>query len=337
MIIQASPKKSMADEVHARALAAAQRYRTAEAELLQVFDQVERYRVHLVRGFSSLFQYGVEGLGLSENVVYTMIAVTRKAREVPALLGAIERGEVTLSNARRIVPLLTVDNQEEWIRKARELSARKLDREVARVRPEALTPESATYVTETRIRLELGLSEAAMLKLRRAQDLICQKRKRAASLEEVLMTLTQEFLHRNDPLEQAKRVRVRKGSLNETEFQSVPVKTLVTLPETPRQNPKSGLPRHQPSPNSPTPSPAPTPPREPIPAALIHEVTLRDQAKCAFVSPGRHEPCGQTRWLEIHHRIPVSQGGTNTLKNLITLCSAHHRWIHSQSLAPTIP
>jgi hypothetical protein len=31
--------------------------------------------------------------------------------------------------------------------------------------------------------------------------------------------------------------------------------------------------------------------------------------------------CGQTRFLEIHHRIPVSSGGRTEMENLVTLCS----------------
>jgi len=67
--------------------------------------------------------------------------------------------------------------------------------------------------------------------------------------------------------------------------------------------------------------------RAPIPAVLKHQISLRDERKCAYINPNG-ERCGQTRWLEVHHRTPVSEGGGNTLENLITLCSAHHDWTH---------
>jgi 5-methylcytosine-specific restriction protein A len=38
--------------------------------------------------------------------------------------------------------------------------------------------------------------------------------------------------------------------------------------------------------------------------------------------------CAQRRWLHYHHIIPKHQGGPDTLENLITLCSAHHKMEH---------
>jgi hypothetical protein len=57
------------------------------------------------------------------------------------------------------------------------------------------------------------------------------------------------------------------------------------------------------------------PRRNPIPATLRHEVFLRDGYRCL--------ECGATnnnKMLEADHIIPVSQGGTDELDNLQTLC-----------------
>ena len=55
--------------------------------------------------------------------------------------------------------------------------------------------------------------------------------------------------------------------------------------------------------------------RSPIPSALRHEVFKRDGYKC--------KECGKTgeeTTLHIDHILPVSQGGTDELNNLQTLC-----------------
>jgi hypothetical protein len=91
--------------------------------------------------------------------------------------------------------------------------------------------------------------------------------------------------------------------------------------------------------------------RTPIPAKTLHSVNLRDQRKCQYPliraekthtnadekvtekprSLGIPAPlCGQTRFLEIRHLVPLSEGGSHTVQNLITLCSHHHEWIHSR-------
>lgn len=55
--------------------------------------------------------------------------------------------------------------------------------------------------------------------------------------------------------------------------------------------------------------------RSPIPPVLRHEVLLRDGYRCL--------ECGastEDRMLEIDHIVPVSQGGSDEMSNLQTLC-----------------
>ena len=284
------------DQIHARALEVSTRYRREEAELVDVLIQVERYGVFIQRQHASLFAYATTELGLSENVAYALIAVARKAREVPALGARLRDGAVTLSNARRVASVLTVQNQAEWVEKACALSSRQLEREIARVRPEIRTPERASYAGADRVRLEVGLSEEQMLKLRHAQDLLCQSRRRTVSLEETIGVLTSEFIKRVDPVERARRQTNRKGSV--LVQPSEQVGELVTRRV-----------------------------RSPIPAAELHAVNLRDQRRCTHILPNGSR-CHQSRWVEIHHIQLVSEGGPNTVENLITLCSAHHKLMH---------
>lgn len=203
--------RSLADQIHQKALDASGRYKKAEAELIGILQDVERHRVFLEKGCSSPFQYVVRELGLSESVAYNLIAVSRKAREVPELKTELQKGTITLSNARKIAPVLKRENAAEWLKKASELSHRLLEREVVKVRPKEATPERASYITPTRVRLELGLSERDMFRLRRAQDLLSQARGRAAGLEETITTAIEEYLNRHDPLEKARRALVKKG------------------------------------------------------------------------------------------------------------------------------
>jgi hypothetical protein len=49
--------------------------------------------------------------------------------------------------------------------------------------------------------------------------------------------------------------------------------------------------------------------------------------------PERARPVGDSssrtkKWIQLHHKIARSEGGADTAKNLITLCSAHHRQWH---------
>ena len=64
-----------------------------------------------------------------------------------------------------------------------------------------------------------------------------------------------------------------------------------------------------------------------LPKPIKHAVVRRDENKCAHIDT-KGTRCNATRWLQIHHRLPLSQGGSNAVENLITLCSAHHSHCH---------
>ena len=46
----------------------------------------------------------------------------------------------------------------------------------------------------------------------------------------------------------------------------------------------------------------------------------------------RRKGCSHTRYLDLHHLIPRTDGGTNEAENLVTLCSACHRLLHENSV-----
>ncbi len=319
----------LTQQIHLRALELSTRYKRAEAELLEILAQVDRHRIYLKHGHASLFLYVVRELGLSEGVAYNLITVARKAAEVPELREHIAKGSITLSNARRITPILTRQNKDLWLEKASSLSQRQLEKEVAKIRPQTATQEGASYVNENRVKLVVGLSEADMLALRRVQDLLSQARGRAVSLEETITTMTQAHLKRFDPVRRAKRQIAKKGAgegvLKSSQLVSIQVEPMPTL----KQTKQTSRP----------------PKRVPIPAQLLHQIRLRDQGRCTHVSesisdslsgtPDSEKRCNQSRWIEFHHKIPVSEGGENTLENLTTLCSAHHDWTHSQAAVKT--
>ena len=55
---------------------------------------------------------------------------------------------------------------------------------------------------------------------------------------------------------------------------------------------------------------------------LLNGRETHELGHCA--APG----CTSQRWLEIHHIVPVSQGGRDEISNLTTLCHAHHKQRH---------
>ncbi|MGZ3687872.1 MAG: hypothetical protein ACXVBW_06215, partial [Bdellovibrionota bacterium] len=121
----------MFQELHRQALIAAKEYFKAEAALLDILQKIDACRGFRQLGYPSCFTYAVGALKLSEATAMNFISVARKSKEVPALQAAIANAELSVSKARKIVPVLTPENQEEWIEKAKSLPQRELERQVA--------------------------------------------------------------------------------------------------------------------------------------------------------------------------------------------------------------
>ena len=61
-----------------------------------------------------------------------------------------------------------------------------------------------------------------------------------------------------------------------------------------------------------------------IPNSVRKEVYRRDHYRCAI--------CDSAQYIQIHHAVPRSQGGNDTLHNLITLCGVCHGVAHGVPL-----
>ena len=105
-------RSSVVQSIHEEALSVVKRYKVCEVELIEIFEKSDQFKVHYALGFSSLFKYATDGLGLSPEVAYTFINVARKTKEVPALKEEIKQGTITVSKAKRISPVLNGANQE---------------------------------------------------------------------------------------------------------------------------------------------------------------------------------------------------------------------------------
>jgi 5-methylcytosine-specific restriction endonuclease McrA len=277
--------------LHSQALSIAARFHKAESELIDILQKIDDQKIFMKLGYSSLFDYAVRALKLSEANAYNFITIARKSKTIPELKIAIASGELTVSKARKITPILTRENSSHWLELARTLSKQELEKAVARVMPQTATSEGAKYVSGNRLELKLGVSEDLLKKLRRAQDLTSQKTRSPASFEETLSEVLEFFLQRNDPVEKAKRNSKQ-------------------IPEpVPGQAPLHRRARRY------------------ISANTKHQIHLRDQGRCAHKDK-EGQRCGSRRWLEIHHQIPLSQNGSNGVQNLKTLCHNHHKLQH---------
>jgi hypothetical protein len=304
----------------------ADRYNKTEAELLNVIKEVHQSKAFFKWGFTSLFEYCVQELKLSEAVTANFTAVAKKANEVPALGLAVETGELSISKARKIVPVLTKENHDEWLSLAKTSTSREIEKAVAIAQPKLAVKETMKFVADNLISITTAFSEEEAELLKRVMDIESQKTRKASSRKDALVAALKEYIEHNDPVLKAKRAEMRAQKKQESSLEKktsadisvVETKEISThalrksVPgqKLSRQNHHAGGKRSTYS------------------ATLMHAIHMRDQRQCTIKDKNGNR-CGATRWLDIHHVVPRSLGGRDTLENLTTVCSAHHRMIHS--------
>lgn len=99
--------RAMSDEsLLRRAEALARAERVVSAELVSCLAEIERRRLHLERGYLSLFEYCVERLKLSEGAAGRRVIAARAARRCPAVLSFLRDGRLSLGALCRVEPFL---------------------------------------------------------------------------------------------------------------------------------------------------------------------------------------------------------------------------------------
>ena len=106
---------NLTQKLHTEALQISKEIRKYESQLLDILDQLDRRKGFMEFGYSSLFQYVVESLGLSEARASNFITVARKSREIPELKEGVRSWKFSVSKARKITPVLTKENKEQWL------------------------------------------------------------------------------------------------------------------------------------------------------------------------------------------------------------------------------
>jgi 5-methylcytosine-specific restriction endonuclease McrA len=278
-------------QLDARAKRLAKNLLRDEAEILLVLIELRSRNGFEELECSGVFDYCVKRLNLSREQSYYFKSVAEKDA-VPEIQNAVVQGDLSLSQARRIVTVLTPENKEEWIGKAKVLSQDQLEREVSAVNPRARPKERIKPVAKDLAELKgVCLTPEAEENVRVLLELLSQRKQKAATLSEVIDWATKVCRDKFDPERKAKRSLKRKSVSGK---------------------PEGKLGRH------------------PILDSVKHQVVSKKGFQCWHVGTDGHR-CEEKRWIDFHHIIEVWLGGLNTVDNLELLCDRHHRVKHRKS------
>ncbi len=143
------------------------------AEIVLHLIEVERRRLHVALGYSSLYAYGIAELGWSENVAHKRAKAARAARVCPEIVDHLASGALTLSSVFALAPHLESETGSELAAEACGKSRREVERQMAERfgNPRRGGETRTTHVAEGKTRLEITISEKCEALLREAADL----------------------------------------------------------------------------------------------------------------------------------------------------------------------
>src|SRR5688572_21817653 len=140
------------------------RERRVTVQVVAHLAELDTRDVHLREGYTSLFVYCRDALGLSEWEAYNRIDVARAARRFPVILEMLAKGSVNLTTVRLLAPHLTPGNHCEVLDSARRRTKTEVEEIVARLAPRPDAPAVVRRVPTRRVEPEAatqaGLLEA---------------------------------------------------------------------------------------------------------------------------------------------------------------------------------
>jgi hypothetical protein len=332
----------------------ATRERRATASLVAHLGEMLARQLHLAAGYPSLFIYCVKVLRLSGGGAYNRLEAAKAARRFPAVLGLLERGELSLATLRLVAPHLTPEDHGGLLAEASGKTKREVEKLLARRFPQPDVPtlirklprQLAPAAAPMNVSLEVAVpqprpvsrcegGDAGLPVTSYVPSTAPAERECAAAAASALPTLASNrlptpsltrplsadryllrFTARAETREKLQRAQdMLRHAVPDGDLGEIVDRALTALIAELEKRKFAATERPHPA------APVSLGSRT-IPATVRRSVVARDQGGCAFVgSAGR---CEARAFLEFHHVVPYARGGEATAENIQLRCRAHN-------------
>jgi 5-methylcytosine-specific restriction endonuclease McrA len=321
-----------------------------EARIIAHIAEVEERRLHSKDGCSSLFEYCVKKLALSESEAFHRLTAARVARRFPVIFAMIERREIHLTAVCLLRDYLTPENHLELLAEAshktkfqvQESLARHFPRPdvVSRIRklpslianaPTSLvdrerttvtlpsacvtttTPTTSTTPASAVPHLDVAPIAAARASIEPTSEARYRIQLNASAALKEKLELFKALVSHSVPNGDIAAVleRALDLALEQAEKQRF---AETARPRSLRSQTVKHTSVHRRHGEH----------REHIPNAVQREVAARDGLRCTYVSDAGCR-CTARAFLQVHHEHPWACGGAATTENLRLLCASHNR------------
>ncbi len=193
---QAKNLKSLTkDELILSAEEAVKTERLSTLQVIHHFREIERRRLYLEKGYSSLFEMVTKRFGFSAAGAQRRISSMRLIRDMPEAEHQIEIGELSLTAAASVQSFFMVQIGLPKTEKAKVLSSclnkssREVEKELATRQPLKDKRDDIRYTNADRLRMSLNISEDLYEKLQKLKHLHKLKK-----IEDVILLLADKAL-----------------------------------------------------------------------------------------------------------------------------------------------
>ena len=318
------------------------------ARLLVHLGEVDARQLYRQHAYSSMFEYCVHALYLSEAEAYLRIGAARLSRRFPRALSMFAAGELHLSAIKLLAPVLDESNCEELLTAARYKSKREVEVLLAKRREQpdvpnvirklpqpVLVTERAEDPAQTSLLTMVASTPSTNAPARTAPS---REREPAhspptapssrpastlnplgATRYKVQLTANQQL---HDKLRQAQDLLRHELPAGDLAMVVERALDLLIADRMKRRFGQCTKPRKRAASR-------PKPDSRHIAHDVRRQVFARDGARCTFVSTDGKR-CDQRGGLELHHEEPFGRGGPATVANIRVICRAHNQLLAEQ-------
>jgi hypothetical protein len=296
----------------------AKRQRALDAEEAALLCVVARQQIWRQFGCATMLEYLEMIFGYGPKVGHERVRVAMAIEALPELRDALANGEVSYSALRELTRVVTPNTQREWLDAVRGKSVRQVEDLVRTHRKGDLPTDPADPDLKLR-RLQFEVSTATDALLRQARQSLANERGRFIEDDEFLAAMAAALLEggANDNEQGRAKFQIRVtacDSCTATYFEGGGRKIAVNDADAARADcdaQRIGEDERA---------------AQDIAPKTRRDVIHRDGGRCTV--PG----CRSARFIEVHHIVPRSQGGSHHASNLVCLCDGHHKALHEGKL-----
>lgn len=300
--------------------------RALSAQLIVHLGEVEERGLYRERGYSSMYEYCVSALRMSDAEAYFRLHAARLARRFPMIVELLAAGDLNLTSINLLSGHLTEENCVQLIERARGKTKAQVKALLAEVAPQADVPARIRKLPSAPASKPRAPSAVGGLFNTVADTpspvAVQPPKARACTAPlspgrfKLELTLGQEAHDKLEQLRELLRHQNPGGDLVSiieraiSELLEREMKRRFAQTDAPARRPAVRKKRNTKS--------------RYIPRNVVREVYARDEGQCTFVSSDGHR-CSARSFLELHHHETThARGGEPTPDNLRLACRAHN-------------